>query len=259
MPDPKRFLQAVLLACALAGCSSPNPKPAAAASEGPAFAAPSNLAGTLAEGGHIDLIWKNHATEPGGNWLEFTTPGSDFVKLAVFWPDLSVYRHPDVAPDAKYMYRVVPFFGHPSPIVSATTGPAPKEGTPDVDEEGPLPEPDKAASSSAPKKSIRDLATIAEAAPSEVTATLHSPGTIDLRWQDRAANEDGFVVEASADPAVNFQVCALLDPNTTSFRKTHLPPETKCYFRVRAFFYGKPSQEITVNTGPQRAQAQPAN
>ena len=46
----------------------------------------------------------------------------------------------------------------------------------------------------------------------------------------------------------DFVVCALLPPDTTSFRKIALPPTTKLHFRVRAFFYGDPSKPASLTT-----------
>jgi len=259
----KPFLHAILSALmigGLAACSSPPRseqaptetfRPASAV-DAAAFAAPTELKGALVPGGHVDLSWKNNATQPGGVWVEFTTPGTDFVKLDPLWPETTQYRHPDVAPDAKYIYRLLPFFGRPSDVVTATTGEGPPEGTPNTDEEGPLPGSEMEAAGHGPKKSIRAAATIAEAAPGSVTAKLGSPTSVDVRWRDLANDEDGYLLEISPDPALGFQVCALLPPNTTSFKKAYLPSHTKCYFRVRAFFYGNPTEPVAVNTSPEK-------
>jgi hypothetical protein len=248
----------ILTACAIPACSAPKQETSGPqAADAAAFASPTQLTARPTGSGGIDVNWKYNATEPGGCWIEFTTPGSDFVKLAAAWPDVTTFRHPDVASDTEYIYRLLPFYGHPSGVVSATTGKAPAEGTPDTDEEGPLPDAAAAGKSAGGKKSIRTTETIAEAAPVGVAATVFSPTTVDVRWKDRAADEDGYLVEVSDDPAKGYQICALLPPDTTSFRKTHLPAETKCYFRVRAFFYGPPTPTAatTVTARPASANA----
>jgi hypothetical protein len=80
--------------------------------------------------------------------------------------------------------------------------------------------------------------------------TLSSPTSADLSWPPRAANEDGCLVELSARPDRDFVVCALLPPGATSFRKASLPPNTTCYFRVRAFGFGEPSDVAHVTSPP---------
>jgi hypothetical protein len=207
-----------------------------------AFASPSALTAALSDHLNVDLRWKNNATAPGGAWVEFTTPGDEYVKLDAVWPDTVTFRHPDVAPETEFIYRIKPFFGQPSKVVAITTGHA----APPTEEEGPLNEPAKAGGKD--MKSIRDVATFKQAAPGNVTVKLSQPTSAVLRWEDRATDEDGYLVEVSADPQKAFKICALLPPNTTSFRKVQLPAEMKCYFRVRAFFYGEPSNQASVST-----------
>src|SRR5262245_41968129 len=74
-----------------------------------AFAPPSGLVAKLADHSNIDLWWKYTATAPGGAWVEFTTPGDDYVKLEAVWPDTITFHHPDVSPETKFIYRIRPF------------------------------------------------------------------------------------------------------------------------------------------------------
>ena len=97
-----------------------------------------------------------------------------------------------------------------------------------------------------PKYSIRKRQTFALATPTDLAANLSSPTSVDLHWKDHASAEDGYLLEVSRHPNREFVPCALLPARAASFRKTGLPPETKCYFRVRAFFYGKPSDQASV-------------
>jgi hypothetical protein len=211
------------------------------------FASPSELTAMLADHLNVELHWKNNATAAGGGWIEFTTPGDDFIKLDAVWPDKTTFRHPDVVPETKFIYRVRPFFGKPSKAVAVATGSATSK--PSTEEEGPLDEPGKTASTDvAHQKSIRSMASFEDASADQVTATLSSPTSAIIRWEDRASDEDGYLLEVSADPEKDFKICALLPANTTSFRKIQLPPNMKCYFRVRAFFYGEPSNIASVNT-----------
>jgi hypothetical protein len=212
---------------------------------GAAFAGPTQLRATLLDGARIALAWKHNATEAGGAWIEFATPGADFVKLDVAWPETTTFTHPDLVPSTTFLYRLVPFFGRPSATFAVTTGPALPEGA-DPGAEGPL-ENATAPGHLPGKSALRSPTTIARAAPANLTVALSAATSAELRWEDRAADEDGYLVELSTD-ATSFKVCALLPADATSFRKIDLPPRTRVTFRVRAFFLGSPSQAVAATT-----------
>ncbi|HKI06723.1 MAG TPA: fibronectin type III domain-containing protein [Thermoanaerobaculia bacterium] len=71
------------------------------------------------------------------------------------------------------------------------------------------------------------------AAPSALVATAASTTEIDLDWQDRSANETGFVIQGrSAGQA--FQDLGAVGANSTGATITNLTPGTAYTFRVRA-------------------------
>src|SRR6266511_2118217 len=78
------------------------------ASVGGAFAPPADVTATLSDVSAVDLRWKPRATEPGGYWIEFATPGSDFVKLGAAWPDTVTFRHEDLPGATTFIYRIRP-------------------------------------------------------------------------------------------------------------------------------------------------------
>jgi len=235
------------LAMIATGCSSSIPvKTAGGNAKAPAFTSPSGLTGTYAAP-DIILHWKNNSKTDGGNIVEFNLlPPEEYTVLAFLPPDLNDFRHEDAAPDTHFHYRLHPFFGQPSSTVEITTGKIPESDAPNMELEGPL--PSDPAHPRTTRRSLRSTATFAEAAPAGLTAIQASPTSIDLRWQDRASDEDGYLLEISIGAPDDFKVCALLPPDTTSFKKIFQQPETKCYFRVRAFFYGTPTEPITVTT-----------
>jgi hypothetical protein len=229
----------------LAGCSTSNGTSAGAKA---AFASPSLLTATLTNGNSIVLRWKNNATAEGGLWVEYAQPDYVWFKLDAFPSDkhMTSFVHPDLAPQTVYMYHILPFFGQPTGPVEITTGIAASTNLTDL-VSGPIDSTNRIPSGEhLPKYSIRKLQTFAMATPTDLTATLSSPTSVDLHWKDQALGEDGYFLEVSRHPAREFVPCALLPAKATSFRKTGLPPETKCYFRVRAFFYGKPSNQASV-------------
>ncbi len=189
------------------------------ASVGGAFAPPADVTATLSDVSAVDLRWKPRATEPGGYWIEFATPGSDFVKLGAAWPDTVTFRHEDLPGATTFIYRIRPFFGRVSNLVTITTGPASAANSSEV--EGPLEEPGSPTGPAGAhqKKSIRSTSTMADAAPKNLAIMLSSPTSATLRWEDHATDEDGYLVEFSRDQH-DFKLFALLPPNTTSFQKS---------------------------------------
>ena len=246
LPSP---LVAALLCCALACRPHGDETPAAAGSD--AFAPASDLSAELAAGGHIDLRWKNHAREAGGQFVEFNMQaGEEFTLLEAVPAEATTLRHPDVAAETAFSYRVRTVFGRASDVVEVATQAAPPSGAPPL-EEGALP-PESGTAPSALARPLRNAETIAEARPAGLTVALAATTTADLRWKDRASDEEGYLVEMAAGDAREFKVCALLPADATSFRKIQLPPNARVWFRVRAYFLGTPSNVAGVTTPPSR-------
>src|SRR6185369_7099105 len=209
----------------LAGCSTSKPASAKAT-----FASPGPLTATLTNGNNILLHWKNNATAAGGIWVEYTQPDYVWIKLDAFPSDenMTSFIHPDLAPQTVYIYHILPFFGQPTPPVEITTGIASTNSTDlisgPIDSTNAIPAGERIS-----KYSIRKMQTFAMATPSDLTASLSSPTSVDLHWKDHASGEDGYFLEVSRHPDREFVPCALLPAKADSFRKTGLPPETKCY------------------------------
>ena len=211
----------------------------------------------------VHLRWTNHATVDGGNLVEFqlypagaSLPREErheFLILDFLKADATAFQHENLGAETVLTYRIHPYFGRSSEPVPIDTGSAEAAKTEPEEPEGPLEKPPVAPESRNDDLcSIRRAATFAAAVPTDVVASLSGPTHVVLRWKEHAVDADGYFVELSLHPDKDFQVCALLPPHTTSFRKTGLPPETKLYFRVRAFFYGRPSNSVTETTGPER-------
>jgi hypothetical protein len=201
-----------------------------------AFAPPSDLVAERRDH-DVELRWRHRARAPGGYWVESTTPGGDFVKLGAVWPDAPRFRHTDLAPETTFLYRVQPFFGEPSVPAELTTG----EGPAGVLEAGPFAPPGEA-------RAGRSLRAHADASPAALSVTLAAADTVELRWQDGARDEDGYLVEIADGATASYAVRALLPADSVSFRAVALPQRTRLRFRVRAFFYGTPSEVVAVTT-----------
>jgi hypothetical protein len=177
-------------------------------------------------GDAVVLQW-TESEEAAGYWLELATPGSDFTKLALLWRGETQFVHERVAPDTTFLYRVRPFVGEPSRAVPAEPAPALPEPWSTL-EEGPILE---ARAAPAPGLDVARVATSAA----------------ELRWPDRARDEDGYMVEMARQGASAFQLGALLPADSTSFRKLSLPT-SRVHFRVRPFTYRAPSQIVSLHT-----------
>lgn len=207
----------------------------------------------------IQLRWKNHATAEGGNLVEFqlypegaALPADErghFLILGFLDAKTDMFRHEKLEGETVFSYRIRPFFGGCSEPTGITTGTA-ASGRKEAEEaEGPLEEPAKNPPAKGMLQSLRSARTFSAAAPTDVRLSLSSATHVVVRWRARASDADGCLVEISRFSDRDFQVCALLPPDATSFRKTALPAATMIYFRVRAFFYGPPSNEVTMTTG----------
>jgi len=216
-----------------------------------AFTADTELKGRLVDPQNIDLMWTSRATNAGpflgGYIVEYTgDPKREFIIINAVAPDVAWVRHPDLAPETHFIYRIRPFFGKASAVASVKTGKAPDDAS-----QGKF-HLETAPVSNAKGKSLRDPMTIDQAAPSDFIARLDSPRVVDLTWKDRAGDEDGFFLEVSDKPDRDFKVVSYLDPNTTSFQIPLLPEEKTIYFRVRPFVYGKSSNLVELDTGAAR-------
>ncbi|WP_273935095.1 hypothetical protein [Kutzneria chonburiensis] len=68
-------------------------------------------------------------------------------------------------------------------------------------------------------------------------------------WTDNAADEEGYLLEDQPAGAADYKVVAVLDRDINSFPLITLPDENTASYRVRAFYYGPPSNVVTRRTG----------
>lgn len=243
-----RILLMALIAACLAGCSTPNsapvpPKPAPEAGAGTPFAAPTDLTATLADPIDIDLKWKDNASNEAGYFVEYSPDANnEFVIITALPPNSTTYRHPHLLPHTRFVFRVVPFFGDASNVASITTG---KQGP---QQPPPMEKPSSPAAPSG-KFSLRSVSTAAQAAPTNLTATLIPPAGVELRWQDHASDADGYLVEIKPEWDSAFKASIFLKPGSSSLISYGFPFETKFSMRVRAFVYGQPSNQAEQTTG----------
>lgn len=229
----------ILAAVTIAGCST------TAISDEKAFAAPTQLTATLATPIDIDLQWQNNAANAAGSFVEYSPYANDeFVVITALAPDAAKYRHPHLLPHTRFVFRIVPFFGPASSVAEIKTG---KEGK----QQGPTAA--EIANTNLPtagsKKSIRSMATLAAGAPADFRAALIPPAGVKFDWIDHASDADGYLLETKPEWGSKFEVAAILPPHTTTLTSYGLPFDAGFTFRVRPFFYGKPSNVAEQTTG----------
>lgn len=249
----KKFLSVglALIVSVLAACSRPEPRRSASPPE------PILLSATLVSPKDIKLTWKDSAPNVAGHIVEFATdPQGEFTTLGFFPPDQNTFTHPDLMPETTWYYRVRAYYGPASNPVEVALPDALSDkeyasrfARPEDYSWAPprtIPDGDNAA-----KLSIRSAESATEAAPASLKATL-VPSTVSgfqLTWTDHASDEDGYLVEMKPSQSQNFAVRAVLDHDTNAFGYAFEPPERRAAFRVRAFYYGQPSNLVHETTG----------
>jgi hypothetical protein len=211
------------------------------------------LAASLTSPSNIELRWTNNTSDVAGRIVEWATdPQGEYVTLAFLAPRLNTFVHSDLPLDTPCYYRVRPYLGPASDPVEITTGKAPADDAV-VSFDETWADPKKTSGgSSATQHSIRSASSAAAASPAGLTAKLIHPTGIQFNWTDRASDEDGYMLEIKLDEEPEFRVCALIDADVTSYGYAVVPPETKATFRVRAYYYGKPSNVDGKTTGAPR-------
>ncbi|MET0532712.1 MAG: fibronectin type III domain-containing protein [Steroidobacter sp.] len=250
MMRPRGWALLPALIGALVGCSRSTP--------GSVETDAIRLTASLVSPVDIALEWHAPATGVAGHVLEYTNrPGTeDYVPLGFFPPNHTTFTHLRLIPETEFYYRVRPYFG---PVSNAVEVSLPKELTAEAYAAAyALPEDYRWAppaivpeSSNVTGKSIRNTTTSADAAPANLQAELvtHTVSGFKLAWTDRSNDEQGFFLEGKREGAAEYQVYALLEPNINSFGWAFEPPEKTGSFRIRAYYYGEPSNVVTLLTG----------
>lgn len=210
---------------------------------GSPYAAPTELVATLADPININLKWKDNASNEAGYFVEYSPDANnEYFVIEALPPNSTSYRHPNLLPETRFVFRVRPFFGSASNVADITTG---KEGAP---------QEVIAESTAAPigppiaKCSLKSSDSLASAAPIKLTARLLPPAGVQLQWIDRAKDADGYLVEIKGNGS-DFRASAFLAAGSTSMVSYNFPFEAKFEFRVRAFIYGQPSNLAEQTTG----------
>jgi predicted component of type VI protein secretion system len=227
-----RALELVLVAVTAAACASPAPDEDA------------GLVATLVSPTDVALTWDGDEPGAAGRIVEFATePQGRYTILEFLPPSQTVYEHPDLMPETPFYYRLRPFYGPASDPVEVGL----PDGALDEGAEHGWATPRTVRRGPAPQRSIRNADPAA--APTQLKVSVVHANGVKLDWTDRASDEDGYLVEVRGGGAPEFSTAAVLDPDINSFGLITLPAEKKASFRVRAVYYGAPSNVAHQTTG----------
>ena len=184
--------------------------------------APSNLAVTATLSSRINLSWNDNSTNETGFSIERRKQGEpDFVIHVSVNANIGSYADTNLSSETFYYYRVKAFNSGgnsgPSNEAEAQTLPGPPES------------------------------------PLLLQVNTFSFQQIDIRWQDNSFNEEGFRIERKTTVNGTYNVITTVAINVISFSDTSLLPETKYYYRLRAYnFLGDSSNsnELSATTQP---------
>ena len=231
-----------------AACQGPPP-----AESAPPSAPATRLTGALVSPFDIALEWSDGAAaDVAGRVVEFATePDGEYTIIQFVPPGQTRFQHPDLVPETTFHYRVRAYHGPASTPVSVSLPEASADDAEEDDQTWASPRV-VAQRGDGVRLPLR-AAHHAGAAPTDLRAALRPSRGILFTWTDHASDEDGFLLEARPEGSADFGVVAVLDPDVNSFGLFTLPGEKRAAYRVRAFYYGRPSNLVRQTTGPDRA------
>jgi hypothetical protein len=219
------------LLLALTACATTTPSPQGEA-----------LTATLVNGDNVNLSWHDAGPTPAGEVVEYSnSPTGSYTPLDFLPPTRTSYAHQKLIPDMAFYYRVVPYFGSTTNEVTLALPPGAYEdnaANPDV-----WATPATLAGPT-PHASVRT----AEGAPTNLRATVEDANGVKLTWTDHDTDADGYFVEVKPAGSANFQVIQVLSPKINTCGIVTLPDEKHATFRIRAVYYGTPSNTAMQHT-----------
>ena len=97
-------------------------------------------------------------------------------------------------------------------------------------------------------KEKKDEYEFLHSSPSNLVASTLSCTQVSLSWQDNFTNEQGFKIERKIDAGTYSQI-ATVGADVTLYKDTGLNPNTKYYYRIRAYStYGNSNYSNEANT-----------
>jgi len=233
------ILAAGLVTGLVAGCSDPAPAPAPKQGD--------QLVATLVSPTDITLTWKADGVNVAGRVVEFATePQGQYTILQFVGPTQTTYTHPDLIPETKFYYRIRPVYGPASAAVEVTLPEGAFDDNADHGDQEWV-APHTVAGPTVATQSIRNSPTAG--APTDLKATVMDANGVKLTWTDHASDEEGYLLEVKPASSAGYGVAAVFERDINAAGLVTLPNEKKAAIRVRAFYYGEPSNVAYQKTG----------
>jgi hypothetical protein len=228
-----RILIPAVVLLAVAGCASTTPP----ASNGEALTA------TLVDGDNVNLSWHDSGLEPAGEVVEYSnTANGEFTPLDFVPPSQTSYAHRKLIPQTAFYYRVVPYFGPTTNEVTVALPPGA------YNDNAANPDPWATPTTVPGDPTTRASVHTAAGAPTDLRATVEDANGIKLTWTDHDSDAQGYFVEIKPQGSAEFQVVQVLAPRINSCGVITLPNEKHATYRIRAFYYGAPSNTAMRRT-----------
>jgi len=177
---------------------------------------PSGLTANLLSPGEVFLTWNDDSDDEEGFVLERLAEGGGFSAVTTVGPGEGEYLDSGLFCNVTYAYRVRAFG---------------ENGYSDYSNEVSINTP--------------------MCAPAELAAIAVSASQIDLSWEDRSDNEEGFQIERRVGTGTLWEYWASVARDVTSYADTELDPETVYSYRLLAFGSEQTSpysNEVTAST-----------
>jgi fibronectin type 3 domain-containing protein len=167
--------------------------------------APAGLMAAVISSSQINLAWNDVSGESSYKVQRSADAGTTWATVATVGANVTTYQNTGLAAATTYYFRIVASNAGgdsaPSNLASGTTLTAP---TPPI-------------------------------APSGLVAAAASAKQVNLSWQDRSLNENGFLVERSQNGGKSWTQIGSVGANATSYADSTVSARKAYMYRVRAF------------------------
>src|SRR5438874_2148449 len=172
-----------------------------------ALPAPTGLKAVSSTTSTVNLIWADNAKSELGYKVDRGTDGKTFARVTTLGKNATSFTDSKLSAGVKYFYRVRAFDAAVNSIYSNVAAGWTKS----------------APVGSAPM-----------GAPTTLKASATSSTTVKLTWNDNASGELGYKIDRSTDGKTFIRVTTV-GANVDAFADSKLAPQTKYYYRVRAY------------------------